>query len=450
MGDEQSFSDWESVHEEYAGDDKQQMKPKVVVELPPGGIINSSKDKPPDPPHQQDQASSVGSSFVRNVGALNVKNAIKEDDASSLSSFGVPVSRLEKMRLPSSDESSSSWSHVPSQQASEWSYTAVGWTSAASSTVGSVTSNFDIISLSSGHTVVRCKRCTFHNPPNTTVCALCDLALNVNPCFDMDEQIARNLQRKEESEAFTILQEQERKRSHLRDDTLFSQATFLTQEIQAFVKDFASTGFRTFLECDMKCLVAEFIKSAQALISSKVSFAYKFTMSDTKMWNAIRTRGFAPDAQMGVAVSNNMEAAWRLEDSFGLSPHSQSKPRQTGLFSIAEDSDDTKFAPYHGWIVALVTSENKIREEIVKLTSGTGIAQIFPCSHHVLPLVCFNAHLRNRDEIRRLVNGLSLICRNFFDFSLNMDTADMPPPPKRPRVVKEDADEEPTSSNKSR
>ncbi len=64
VGDEQAFSDPESVREDDAGNVKEkQAKPKVVIQLllPPEGITNSSKTKPLDPPLQQDQCSSIAS-----------------------------------------------------------------------------------------------------------------------------------------------------------------------------------------------------------------------------------------------------------------------------------------------------------------------------------------------------------------------------------------------------
>lgn len=78
MADDNSFSDWESV-DDFARNKKEasasteaadsNSKPKVVVELPPGGILCSYQAHIPDPPHQKDSVSSIGNSLLRNMGA---------------------------------------------------------------------------------------------------------------------------------------------------------------------------------------------------------------------------------------------------------------------------------------------------------------------------------------------------------------------------------------------
>jgi hypothetical protein len=64
------------------------------------------------------------------------------------------------------------------------------------STSASVISSFDLLSIN-GSTLRVCKRCSYANPPSTLTCHVCFAALVKNPCLNVDEQIARNLQRKE-------------------------------------------------------------------------------------------------------------------------------------------------------------------------------------------------------------------------------------------------------------
>jgi hypothetical protein len=244
----------------------------------------------------------------------------------------------------------------------------------------------------------------------------------------VDEQIARHLQQKEEEDALVDLQEQERKRGRLRDETLFTQATFLTQEIRTFcAEDLERQGFYTFSECDLKCFAAAFVLTAETTLGAGasekvVSLAYTFTSADSKKWNSIRRHGFGD-----VVVSNDMGAAWTLfEESNNASSSSKTEP----LFSIAEDSE---CSPHRGWIVATVACLGKTKETTVAITSGGGVAQYLNTPSYVLPLVYFDANLRYKDEIRRLLNGLSRICWDFFAHALNMETGTMPPPAKKPR-----------------
>lgn len=51
---------------------------------------------------------------------------------------------------------------------------------------------------------VPCRRCTLLNEVGTPVCVACDYALDANPSVDLDEQIALQMQRREEEEASLV------------------------------------------------------------------------------------------------------------------------------------------------------------------------------------------------------------------------------------------------------
>jgi hypothetical protein len=215
----------------------------IVVELPPEGF-SSWKG-------QESTASSC--SMVRKIDNLNMKT--DDSSACSFDSSYVSVFSFEGLLgLPSEDESaSSSWSHVPSQPTS---VSSAGWTSTSASTsVGSIVSNFDILSLPAGGETIRrcCKRCKYHNTPESAICDSCDLALVTNPCLDIDERIARNLQEKEETEALLLLNQEQQKRSRLYHESVFVQASFLRNEIRACVRqaEFRSKGFGVLSKYDL-------------------------------------------------------------------------------------------------------------------------------------------------------------------------------------------------------
>ena len=411
MNEEQSLSDWESVHDDRSNKAKHQddehhenSVPPVFLELPPD--LCSARSIPGALPY--DQSSSISSfSVVGKIGQLELKS-----DHSVTSSKDLP-------------DESSEFSQIPSSQ---FSASASGWSVISSTT--SLASNFDMLMSLSGETIKRCKRCKYHNPPGCTICASCDFPLAANPCPSLDEQVALSLQQKYENEALSLLQHAERKRSHLCEESLFEQAKLLANDVRTYCNQQEFVGFEFFSEFDFTFLAASFINQALQLKNPIVSLAYKFT--SVQEVDAIRSNGFALDggqygqiaaAEVGVDLATALEE-WNVR---GM------KRRGTSLHSIPEHRHPAEMERFesHGWIVVIVESANDFDSNALFSPKTAGITKRFENRSQILPLVYVSSHFQQSLLLERLSCGLSRICVDYFGFGLKMGTANMPPPPAK-------------------
>lgn len=80
------------------------------------------------------------------------------------------------------------------------------------------------------------------------------------------------------------------------------------------------------------------------------------------------------------------------------------------LSSIQQNSEfdpDSAKSNRLGWIVVAVEHNLNVGERRVKISSGYATIRRLENAADCLPLVCFDASLRNNDIIRRLLNGAS-------------------------------------------
>jgi hypothetical protein len=431
-GEDDDFTNVDDVNEESENNDSEQNieAHQVIVELPPNGIelpqeLQSTSG-------QESQVSSIASSFVRGVQGLNVGGAGGGQDS-------FVVVNVHRQGVDAS-VASSGWSLVSTEQRSsghastpaagnQWesSSTTTSTTnyhryqSSSDSSLGSLGSNFDIISLSSGMTVLRCKKCKFHNTEKSTVCIICGLALVANPCLDQDEQIARNLQSKEVNDMTTFLLERERKRERLQDAPPMTQATFLSEELQSCIYSFFDHGlFRSLPLIDLRIQAMTFIGNAMRRgAGTKVSIAYLFTASDDSTVRSIQRSGFQPsdsDDSAGEAaapVSGNCSVAWNVFVN-NLTPD-----KLESLFPIAENNDDMEtLAAARGWLVAFSEFDGKDLSDVIRRVPY----------QNILPIAAFDAHHRDIDEVLSMRACIQSVCSDFFEIALHLD-----PLPKIPR-----------------
>jgi hypothetical protein len=284
---------------------------------------------------------------------------------------------------------------------------------AASSTI----SGFDIISLS-GATERRCNRCSFLNGLDDGVCGACGVALVANPCMDTDDQIAKNLQLKEEAFAFASLQADQKKRKSLAQLPILARSQVLASDVVDFVKNYEDRGFRSLSEASLVVLASRFIDCADAcmMTGGKVSLAYHFSEKHDGRMTQIRQDGLGPYAN----VSTHMEAAYTHPNQ--RSRLTKNSLNSSSLPSIPE-SDTIKVESFEtdhlGWIVVTTEDVSSIGfpaqgGKTIRVSSDFAVVQTLTTSNESLPLVCFGTSLRNDDMVRRLWNGLYQICIDFF------------------------------------
>jgi len=370
------------------------------------------------------------------------------DESSDISHSSVPVRKLGKLNLQSSEDNSS-WSHVETscqdvQSLSTWNASADN-SVAASSTI----SGFDYLSLS-GDTHRRCKQCTYLSHEDAGICEGCGVALVANPCLDIDLQVAKNLQLKEEKQALKALQLEEKKRKSLGQKPLFIQAQVLASDIIQYVESRKIHCFKTFSITDLVLQASSFIHSFHNLVGN-VSVAYHFSEKDYGIMDQIRRLGFGANVQ----VSKNIDAALSRKGNktfdvgSRLRSFAEDRDKTFGvgsrLSSIPEDRNG-ELTGCIGWIVAVIETETTCQaEDLLEVGSETAVVTTLKDSTLCLPLVSFDASLIRNDSVSSLAKGLSQICVDFFhtDWSVLQDEL-VSSPPKKPKPA--GADEEFTSS----
>ncbi|KAL7555161.1 hypothetical protein ACHAWF_018819 [Thalassiosira exigua] len=372
MGDYESISsDWESVKDDdgpkWEGEDA--ASERIVLELPSDGLDGAAE----------------GASGLRGDRRANDDhNDARSAAGSSISSF-VPVSRFDKMSMQQkvavttscgkdldamkigSEEatagkggescSMSSFAHV-SQLDDASKQPEVGSSSIAGSDVtsypyiseasshaaahadaddDSVLSNFEVLSLSSGDIVLRCKRCTFHNATDARCCAACDLALVANPNVDVDAQIAAHIAQAEEN---------------ARRDPFFDHACALINDVVKACRPFAGRA-HALPQCHSEPLAVGFVKTVVDFPDPKsIILAYKCTSNGTREMESIQRRGIEPDQPFlnptQVEVSHSLENAMESFETLQM--------MRGELYSIREDSGESarRVPDCLCWIVAIV------------------------------------------------------------------------------------------------
>lgn len=142
MSDTQSLSQWEAVDDE---DCEQQQR--VVVEFPSEGIPNDS--------------SQGTSSVKRKLDARDLKaNTFTSDNSSASSSF-VHVPNLKAPSLSSlNDSTCRSHTTVSNETYNYYCSSTDNDSNICNNSDASLSDNFEVLSLSSGNIVLRCKRCS--------------------------------------------------------------------------------------------------------------------------------------------------------------------------------------------------------------------------------------------------------------------------------------------------
>jgi hypothetical protein len=303
-----------------------------------------------------------------------------------------------------------------------WSYTgSMFGTQASASIAPSMISGFEVLNVD-GSSVRRCNHCSYHNDAEEGICQVCGVALVANPNVDVDLQIALHLSQKFENEELSRLRREEKKREDMHEKPLLERAWALTSDVLTFLqsvqeyngsvtlhsKSFHPTnGIATIPEVDLLHLTSSFIPTAQGSKDS-ISFAYVFTLKES--FHYVCKNGFNAPVQ----VSEHVEAAFT--EGFTHADISTSDGSQLGrnpVYAVSEDIPEDIATSRLGWIVA-VTNHSSGSERSAKVSSGTAPVITLTRKSDCLPLVCFDASIRDKDIVRRLLNGCTDVFHDFF------------------------------------
>lgn len=408
------LSDLESVATTTRGD-TQKAKGKVVVEFPPhfvtcGGLPEKSKGAKLESLRSNgqdsrsiDQRSTASSNVpVTAMGQMKIQSPPTSESCTYGEPNAAEAEEAHRKRSPNGDESQAEHhcQYNRQESLSSWNTDSYSATDAASVAASSTISGFDLISLS-GKSKRRCQRCSFLNRDEDGICDGCGLALVANPCIDLDAQIAKNLQLKEEEQSFRELKNEEKKRKVLSQQPVLVRARVLTNDIMSFVegckvlnKDtLAGTGFSTLPKANLVVLASSFIDFMET-IPGRLSLCYHFSKKLVWRMTQIRQDSFGPNE----IFSTNVEAAMQSGSRWP-----KYRFKSSSMYPIPEnEAVSNNESGYLGWI-AVIGGDTTDRN--VNATSGTAILKKVARSYQALPLVCFDASLRNEDIIRRLLNG---------------------------------------------
>lgn len=157
-----------------------------------------------------------------------------------------------------------------------------------------------------GEDMLSCQRCHFLNASNIVFCEMCGYFLKPFNSFyylDMDEQIARNLQNKEEQEALYQLQLKEKEREEMHNQPLYVRAQTLATDIHTSLESMKRIGSVCHLQLDgypepaMVTLAMKFIEFHDSNVVVD-SIGYHYTSE-----HVIDPFDFGPSAQIFVAPS---------------------------------------------------------------------------------------------------------------------------------------------------
>ena len=345
----------------------------------------------------------------------NSKHAPPQDQSATSSlSF---VDKVENLKISSGDSADTktihdldeSWSEV-NESVRNWGLEetpSFAWSETASvaSTGSSVVSGFDLLSLS-GAIKRRCQRCSYHNGEKDGVCGLCGCALVANPCVDMDEQIARHLQQKEENDSWKALLQQEKKRALLATRTVLERSQMLSKDVSTFVlENFKANEIGIIPEVNLTILASRFMDCVDAAMAAfcggkGVAVVYHFSPNENGRMDEIRKDGLGD----GARVSSSMKAAFLYQGSGFIEKRELASPT---LPTISENSSDfCKAEPaISGWIVAILDGPRGTHERFVKCGRDEAVVKILDRSEFALPLVHFAAYKRHDDIVSRVFRG---------------------------------------------
>ena len=303
---------------------------------------------------------------------------------------------------PNTEKDDESWSFI--SNADPRLHTKPSFASSQSedeSVVNSTESEFDLLSLNRAPKR-RCQRCFYLNGDDDDICGGCCFSLEANLSKDLEEHSSSNLQLEDVNErAQEAVLIREKKRKALSQLIILSRSSMLVNDIERVVSSHSFCSRIGMLPVPrMAVLGSKFIERADnAKISgaTKVSVAYQFSPKCN-----LGQKSFGP----ATMVSNNIEAAFSCSlrnDKLLLRKRGRRLPPiHEGSAGVANSKEEME---YLGWIVAIV-DENHTKQ-IVNIHGFSGSAELKRphLSSDILPLVYFEASLRNQDIIRRLVNG---------------------------------------------
>jgi hypothetical protein len=327
---------------------------------------------------------------------------------------------------------------------------------AASSTI----SGFDLISVG-GSKQHACPRCTFVNENLCSVCDVCGFALEANPCLETDALLAQQMQEQENRSAFKTVERDEAERQRLlQGGSLFVQSQTLTQDILRYLEGFKKrtvarnaktvdptkqdiVGFEILPEHSMLILASRFIERVMKQQKESkhlgifVRYHFLPKMNGLSL-DRLRHEGFLPDSVFSVNADDALDA------TMDSSTYTFGAHRSVPLASIPEDRgvdeetvlrrgseygnpSSAQRVPlarerpfmkpvqdqmmYLGCIAAIVKgydSRDDWKDDDTCITTIQNPSE-------ALPLVFFDASLRNRCGILRLFSGLLRVCNDFFD-----------------------------------
>lgn len=386
--------------------------------------------------------STAAESFVpvQALSRLNVGDSAQSSLCSNYTSNNSSVSQ-DQIRIDSKIANSSRWKHRGEEDDDTWaseSWTRVGdadsdvtslvtftttegpSNSAVDDDASSLISDFDIISLS-GASKRRCKMCTYINRDQDCLCQGCGRALLANPCVEVDEQIAKHLQMQEEDLAFKTVLLKEKKRSNISMQPLLVQSQLLSDDITDYVQT-CLTDNRDTLSSNavglcanpsgsLNVIMSNFIeyvlackRDASSSCPCKVSVAFHFSRTSESGTSTIRHHGFAASSPF----SENANVA--LIDGSQANRPTMARRSAIALTAIPENEVvvDSSESNYLGWIAAIATGEGS-KKQFGKgeCSEGGKDAAVVTTlnNNYSVPLLCFDASLRNHKIIQRLRRG---------------------------------------------
>lgn len=212
----------------------------------------------------------------------------------------------------------------------------------------------------------------------------------------LSSSMAKKRQLKEEELLFELVKSQEKKRKMLDQQPLIVRAQVLTNDIIRFVENYSKveTGFCTLPESSLGMLSSRFIEFIQSNQHQRATVTVGYHFSDKWRMTQIVQNGFGPNQRF----SSNVDAAWQEGGCFQSLFASRSRAS-----SIPEnEAVDTE---YLGWFVAVAEGCDDSFKEVRATSDNTAIVETRFDSYQSLPLLCFDASMRNQGRIELLLNG---------------------------------------------
>ena len=369
-------------------------------------------------------------------------------DQSSVASSFVPVQQMRGLTLHSkgnlkSDDSADkdSWSHLgsvtrntdASLMGHEVRSLSPSWATNTTATVASssIISGFDVLSLN-GSSHRQCRRCTFLNNKENTLCFVCDNALVANPCLDVDQQIALNLQRKEEQDVFCWAGDValvEKRCLEIDQQNAINRQRKEEEGAFCLPFDVASVA-NPCLDTDQKmALNLQRQEEEDAFETLRCEEKKRKTLHQLSLLEQASVLATDVQTRIDTIKCHGVSTFSILDLTFHAShfienwhrQNAQARQRPTvhvwspGLHTIPNHV----FANKLGWIVATIEEGERAWKQsslkTIPVSSCTGQITTSDFASTYFPLVSFDTCLRRTDVIRRLENGLTQVCQDFLD-----------------------------------